>query len=298
MSMRERTDFHNKKEMHDKPIGIFDSGIGGLTVLKEIRNILPREDIVYFGDTARVPYGTKSKETVIKFSLQDADFLSNFDVKMIVVACNTASSLSLDMLKRRYDIPLVGVIEPGARKAASLTRKMKIGVIGTKATVKSGIYEREVKKFNPAINVLSTDCPLFVPLVEEGWLHGKITEAIAKTYLAPVKKFGADVLVLGCTHYPLLKSVIQKALGRGVKLVDSAKETAKEVKAIIEENGMAKRSNENPEYAFYVSDEPALFKKIGEKFLKRPIERIEKAEIELKEKYVHDRSISQFQRST
>ncbi|MBU4376930.1 MAG: glutamate racemase [Candidatus Omnitrophica bacterium] len=284
--------------MHDKPIGIFDSGIGGLTVLKEIRNILPREDIVYFGDTARVPYGTKSKETVIKFSLQDADFLSNFDVKMIVVACNTASSLSLDMLKRRYDIPLVGVIEPGARKAASLTRKMKIGVIGTKATVKSGIYEREVKKFNPAINVLSTDCPLFVPLVEEGWLHGKITEAIAKTYLAPVKKFGADVLVLGCTHYPLLKSVIQKALGRGVKLVDSAKETAKEVKAIIEENGMAKRSNENPEYAFYVSDEPALFKKIGEKFLKRPIERIEKAEIELKEKYVHDRSISQFQRST
>lgn len=285
-------DFRNNDDMRNKPIGIFDSGIGGLTVLKEIANILPNEDIIYFGDTARVPYGTKSKETIVKFSIQDANFLTGFGIKAMVVACNTASSLSLDILKSRYDIPLIGVIEPGARKAASLTKKMKIAVIATRATVKSGIYEKEVKKFNPDINIFSVDCPLFVPLAEEGWLDGKITESVAKTYLAPVKKCGADILILGCTHYPLLRAVIQKVVGKAVKLVDSAKETAKEVKAVVEENGLAKRSNERPEYSFYVSDEPALFKKIGEKFLGRPIEKIQKAEIELIERYVYDRSFS------
>lgn len=285
-------------DSRNRPIGIFDSGIGGLTVLKEMSRILPREDIVYFGDTARVPYGTKSKETVIKFSIQDADFLMGLGVKMIVVACNTASSLSLDVLKSRYDIPLVGVIEPGARKAASVTKNMKVGVIGTKATVASGVYEREVRRFNPEISVLSAGCPLFVPLVEEGWLSGKITADIAKVYLGPIKKAGADVLILGCTHYPLLKSAIHKALGRNIKLVDSAKETAKEVKAIIEESGLEKRTKERPEYRFYVSDEPALFKKIGGKFLGREIGSIEKAEIELREMYVRNRGFSGFQRSS
>lgn len=296
MSMSERTDFRNNKETRDRPIGIFDSGIGGLTVLKEIADILPREDMVYFGDTARVPYGAKSKETIVKFSIQDADFLSEFDVKMIVAACNTASSLSLDMLKRRYDIPLAGVIEPGARRAASLTGNMKIGVIGTKATVKSGVYEREIKKFNPEINVFSLACPLFVPLAEEGWLDGKITKAIAEEYLAPLKKSGVDVLVLGCTHYPLLKPVIQRAAGRNVTLVDSAKETAKEVKLLLEENGLAKTAKAKPEYRFFVSDEPALFKKIGEKFLGRPIERIEKAEMGQGERYVRNRGLFKLQR--
>lgn len=282
----------NNPDIKNKPIGIFDSGIGGLTVLKEISRILPNESIAYFGDTARVPYGTKSKETVIKFSVQDADFLMDLDVKMIVVACNTASSLSLDVLKRRYDIPLVGVIEPGARKAASITNKMKVGVIGTKATVLSGIYEKEVKSFNPGINVVSVSCPLFVPLVEEGWLAGAVTKQIAKVYLEPLKKSGIDVLILGCTHYPLLKPVIQDVIGRRVLLVDSAKETAKEVKKIIEENGIYKNRKEKPVYKFYASDEPLLFRKIGERFLGRSIGSIEKAEIELRERYVRNRSIS------
>ena len=292
MNTKELTDFRNNTDMKNKPIGIFDSGIGGLTVLKEISRILPNENIVYFGDTARVPYGTKSKETVIKFSVQDADFLMDLDVKMIVVACNTASSLSLDVLKRRYDIPVVGVIEPGARKAASATDKMKVGVIGTKATVASGIYEKEVKSFNPGVSVVSASCPLFVPLVEEGWLTGAITKRIAKVYLEPIKKSGIDVLILGCTHYPLLKSVIRDIIGRKVLLVDSAKETAKEVKKIIEESGMRKNTKEKPSYRFYVSDEPSLFRKIGGKFLGRSIETVEKVEIELRERYVRNRSIS------
>ncbi|MDD5680466.1 MAG: glutamate racemase [Candidatus Omnitrophica bacterium] len=282
----------NNPDTRNKPIGIFDSGIGGLTVLKEINKILPNESIAYFGDTARVPYGTKSKETVIKFSVQDADFLMDLDVKMIVVACNTASSVSLDILKRRYDIPLVGVIEPGARKAASATNKMKVGVIGTKATVSSGVYEKEVKSFNPGIRVVSVSCPLFVPLVEEGWLAGAVTKEIAKTYLAPLKKSNMDVLILGCTHYPLLKPVIQDIIGRKVLLVDSAKETAKDVKRIIEENGIYKNIKEKPVHKFYVSDEPLLFKKIGERFLGRNIECIEKIEIELRERYVRNRSFS------
>jgi len=243
---------------------------------------LPNESIVYFGDTARVPYGSKSKETVIKFSIQDADFLMDLDVKMIVVACNTASSLSLDILKKRYDIPLVGVIGPGARKAAEITDKMRVGVIGTKATVSSGIYEKEVKSFNPRINVVSASCPLFVPLVEEGWLTGSITKQIAKTYLEPLKKNNIDVLILGCTHYPLLRPVIQDVVGRRVSLVDSAKETAKEVKRIAEENGMCKNAKDKPMYKFYISDEPLLFKKVGEKFLGRSIENVEKVEIELR----------------
>jgi glutamate racemase len=216
----------------------------------------------------------------------------DFDVKMIVVACNTASSLSLDILKRRYDIPLIGVIEPGARRAASLTNKMKVGVIGTKATVSSGVYEKEVKSFNPGIKVISTSCPLFVPLVEEGWLGGAITKQIAKNYLGPIKKGKADVLILGCTHYPLLKPVIQEVMGSGVLLVDSAKETAKEVKKIINENAMQRKSRQKGEHKFYVSDELTFFKKIGSRFLGRNIDLIEKVEIELRERYVRNRSFS------
>lgn len=285
-------DFQNNLSLRGRPIGIFDSGLGGLTVLKEISRILPNENIIYFGDTARVPYGTKSKETVIKFSVQDADFLMDLDVKMIVVACNTVSSLSLNILKRRYDIPLVGVIEPGARKAAEITDKMKVGVIGTKATIASGIYEKEIKNINPGINVISASCPLFVPLVEEGRLTGTITKQIVREYLAPLKKENIDVLILGCTHYPLLKPVIQEVVGGKVSLVDSAKETAKEVKRAIGENEIGKTTREKPVYRFYVSDEPFLFKKIGEKFLSRSMEGIERVEIELRERYVRNRSVS------
>lgn len=284
--------FPNSSDLRDKPIGIFDSGLGGLTVLKEISRILPNENVVYFGDTARVPYGTKSKETIIKFSVEDADFLMDIDVKMIVAACNTVSSLSLDILTRRYDIPLVGVIKSGARKAAEITHRMKVGVIGTKATISSGIYEKEIKSINPGISVVSASCPLFVPLVEEGRFTGAITRQIAEEYLLPIKKSSIDVLILGCTHYPLLSPVIQEAAGNKILLVDSAKETAKEVKRTVDENKIGKTTKGKSVYRFYVSDEPFLFKKIGEKFLGRSIENIEKVEIELKERYVRNKSVS------
>jgi glutamate racemase len=211
---------------------------------------------------------------------------------MIVAACNTASSLSIDVLKRRYDVPLLGVIEPGARRAAELTSSMKIGVIGTRATVSSGVYEKEVKSFNPRIEVISASCPLFVQLAEEGWVTGAITKQIVKAYLRIFKKRRIDVLILGCTHYPLLKPVIRDVIGGRVSLVDSAKETAKETKRIIEEGGMGKAVKAKPAHRFYVSDEPALFKKLGVWFLGRKIENIEKVEIELRERYVRNRGIS------
>ena len=265
--------------MRDKPIGIFDSGLGGLTVFKEVKKLLPGEDIVYFGDTARVPYGAKSKNTVIKFSIQNADFLIGLDVKMIVVACNTSSSFSLPALKRRYDIPVIGVIEPGAREAASVTRKMKVGVIGTKATISSGVYERQIKKINPKIDVTSKDCPLFVPLVEEGWLKEDVTEKIARRYLEPLKKKKIDAIVLGCTHYPLLKSTVRSVLGKNVKLIDSATQTAKVVKKIIYNKDIHNRRGEGGKYRFYVSDEPQLFKKIGSRFLGERIANIKKVDV-------------------
>ncbi len=284
--------FQNNADIRNRPIGIFDSGIGGLTVLKEISRILPNESIVYFGDTARVPYGTKSKETITKFSIQDADFLIDLGVKMIVVACNTASSLSMDVLKRRYDIPLVGVIEPGARKAAETTGRMRVGVIGTKATISSGVYEKKIKSLNRGINVVSVSCPLFVPLVEEGRFTGSITRQIVKEYLTPIRKSNVDVLILGCTHYPLLKTAIRDAAGSGVFLVDSAKETAKEVERVLKETGAGKISKEKSVYKFYVSDEPLLFKKVGEKFLGRAIGGVKKVEMKLRERYVRNRGVS------
>jgi len=265
--------------MKNKAIGIFDSGLGGLTVLKEIKKILPREDIVYFGDTARVPYGTKSKETVIKFSAQNAGFLTGLNVKMIVVACNTSSSFSLPALKRRYDIPVIGVIEPGAREAARATRKMKVGVIGTRATVSSGVYEREIKRINPEIRVTSEACPLFVPFAEEGWLKDDITKRVAGRYLAPFKKRNIDAIVLGCTHYPLLKPAIRGALGKDVALIDSAAQTAKAVKRALEERGMRTSKNGMGKCRFYVSDEPGLFKKIGSRFLGSRIDGVKKVDV-------------------
>lgn len=265
--------------MDKRPIGIFDSGIGGLTVFKEIKRLLPREDIIYFGDTARVPYGAKSKDTVIKFSIQNADFLIGIGIKMIVVACNTSSGYSLPVLKRRYNIPVIGVIEPGAREAATVTQKMRIGVIGTKATVSSGAYEREIKKINPKIKVISASCPLFVPLVEEGWLEDDVTRIIAERYLRPFKRDDTDVIVLGCTHYPLLKPIIRNVLGRGISLIDSATETAEAVRQIVHEKKIYNGRAGNGKYRFYITDEPNLFKKIGSRFLGSPIKNIKKVEI-------------------
>jgi len=276
--MRRPTVSRDRPKNRKRPIGIFDSGIGGLTVFKEIKKALPGEDIVYFGDTARVPYGTKSKDTVIKFSVQNADFLVSLNVKMIVVACNTSSSYSLPVLKKRYDIPVIGVIKPGAKEAASITKKLKVGVIGTKATISSSIYNKEIKRINPDIDVVTASCPLFVPLVEEGWLRTDVTGITARKYLDPIRKKGIDAIVLGCTHYPLLKPVIRQIFGADVMIIDSAMQTAKAVKDILCENGINNQGGSG-DYRFYVSDEPELFKGIGSKFLGSRIASVKRVEV-------------------
>ncbi len=259
------------------PIGIFDSGIGGLTVLKALRSELPNEDIVYFGDTAHLPYGTKSKETITKFSIDNVNFLQSFGVKTVIVACNTASALALDALKEKFELPVIGVIEPGARQALKRTRNGRIGVIGTKSTIGSGSYEACLKRLDPSVKVYSEACPLFVPFVEEGWLEGDVVTKVAKIYLDGLKNFRIDTLILGCTHYPLLSAVIQKTLGDHVKLVNSAEETAKETRRLLEKLKIAEgRSKRFADQRFYVSDEPEQFRTLGERFLGRSIHSVAK----------------------
>jgi len=260
-----------------RPIGIFDSGVGGLTVVDQMQKILPGEDIVYFGDTARVPYGTKSKETVTRFSVENVEFLMTHDVKLVIVACNTASSLALDFLKRCFRVPIIGVIEPGARNAVSSTRNGKIGVVGTQATVSSGAYEKAINKISSGNKVIAKSCPLFVPLVEEGWLDTDVTHRVADIYLKSFKASGIDTLILGCTHYPLLKDVVGRVIGKKVLLIDSAKEVAKEAKTVLSANALLNRHERNARYKFFSSDEPARFVKIGEKFLKKRIKCEKKA---------------------
>ncbi len=254
-----------------RPIGIFDSGVGGLTVVSQIQNILPGEDIVYFGDTARVPYGTKSRETVTRFSVENVEFLMRHNVKVVVVACNTASSLSLDFLKRCFKVPIIGVIEPGAESAVSRTRNNRIGVIGTQATISSGAYENAIRKMGAKNRVFTQSCPLFVPLVEEGWVDRRIALDIASIYLKPLKANRVDTLILGCTHYPLLKGVIKKVMGKSVLLIDSAKEVAKEAEAVLEAGGLVNGRSRSARHKFFVSDEPERFIKMGERFLKQRI---------------------------
>ncbi len=215
----------------ERPIGIFDSGLGGLTVFKEVRSLMPGEDLIYFGDTARVPYGTKSKEAVIAFSKEIAGFLSARGVKLLVIACNTASSLALEEVRRITRVPVIGVIEPGARAALASASAGRILVTGTAATVASGAYRKAIRKLAPGAVVLEKACPLFVPLVEEGWCGKKVTELVAAEYLAPLKKRGIGTVILGCTHYPLLKKMIARALGGRVRIVDSARTAAQEVQA-------------------------------------------------------------------
>lgn len=258
-------------------IGIFDSGIGGLTVLKEVRAELPAEDIVYFGDTAHLPYGTKSKETITKFSIDNVNFLQGFDVKIVIVACNTATALALDTLKEKFTVPVIGVIEPGARQALKKTRNGRIGVIGTKSTIGSGSYEACLKNLDASVKVYSESCPLFVPFVEEGWLDGDVVTKVAKIYLDQLKSFKIDTLILGCTHYPLLSKIIQKTLGDKVKLVNSAEETAKEAKRLLDKLSLRQpKAKKNQQSRFYVSDEPEQFRTLGERFLGRSIPSVAK----------------------
>jgi glutamate racemase len=250
-----------------KAIGIFDSGIGGLTVLKEITAKMPRENIIYLGDTARVPYGIRSPETITRYSFENTQFLLSQEIKMLVVACNTASALSLDAVKKEYPLPVVGVLEPGARAAVAATKARRVGVIGTEATINSGAYAKEIKRLAPDIEVHSYACPLFVSLAEEGWTDNDVATLVAEKYLAPLRGTGIDTLVLGCTHYPLLKTVITRAVGPGIILIDSATETAKEVAVVLEKlkwrgNGQGEGSRK-----FYVTDSPSRFDRIGKWFL-------------------------------
>jgi len=262
----------------DKPIAVFDSGVGGLTVMKEIIRLLPYEDIVYLGDTARVPYGTKSKETILKFAIEDVLFLLRLDVKLVVIACNTVSSTNFDTINRYFDIPMIGVIDPAVRKATKLTKIETIGIIGTKATIKSNAYCTKIKMFDSNIKIFSIACPLFVPFVEEGICQGKAIEDVARSYLGPLKN-KIDVLILGCTHYPLLAGIIGSSMGRNIQLVDSAKEVAKDTKNMLSGLGILCGKKKRPCYRFFVTDEPTAFKKLGKCFLGRNINKVEKVTI-------------------
>ncbi len=249
-----------------RPIGVFDSGVGGLTVVKELIRQLPYENIVYFGDTARVPYGIKSKETVIRFSVENILFLLKHDVKLICVACNTVSSVALPAIKSHFKVPIVGVITPGVREAVYATQNKRIGVIGTKGTIKSRTYEFEIEQLDPKVKVTALACPLFVPFVEEGWLGGEAVLTVARKYLKPLKDARCDTVILGCTHYPLLKPVIKEVLGKNVTLIDSAKQVAIEVKKILAQDGSLNGLRRG-KHEFYVSDNPEWFTNLAKRFL-------------------------------
>jgi len=257
------------------PIGVFDSGMGGLTVVREMMSQLPNESIIYFGDTARVPYGPKSPDTVLRYSREITSYLKGEGVKALVVACNTATAHALPALRREFDMPIVGVIEPGARAAAAVTKTKRVGVIGTAGTIKSRAYEKEIRKLLPDVEVTAQACALFVPLVEEGWLDSEVTRAVARNYLAPIVSAEVDTLVLGCTHYPLMKTVIGNVVGREVRLIDSAHETARQAGEILREHGLENGTPDGARYRFIASDAPDTFLGLGERFLGSPIDRVE-----------------------
>ena len=251
----------------DAPIGVFDSGVGGLTVVREIMRQLPSENVVYFGDTARVPYGSKSKQTVLKFSRQIVRFLMTKNVKAIVFACNTASALALEDMRDEIKVPVVGVVRPGAKMAVEMTKTKSVGVIGTDATIKSGIYTDYIRQLDHQVTVIGRSCPLFVPLVEEGLLEDRITDDMVDRYLSELKPYHVDSLVLGCTHYPLLMNPIKRYMGDSVTLVNPAYETAKELKSLLNANGLLNDRKTTPAYDFYVSDGVDKFKVFADRVL-------------------------------
>lgn len=264
------------------PIGVFDSGVGGLTVAREIMRNLPAERIVYFGDTARVPYGDKSRHTVIRYSRQIVRFLETQGVKAIVVACNTASALALDEIEQEIDLPIIGVMKPGARVAAASTKKKKIGVIGTDSTIRSGMYPRFIRDIDPEITVVGKACPLFVPLVEEGWLKDPVTDTVAERYLGELKTEGIDALILGCTHYPLIRSTVRKIMGEEVVLVNPAYETAQELKRLLAANDLLNPGTGEEEfpYRFFVSDAADKFKHFANSILPYDVSATQQVHIE------------------
>jgi len=267
-------------EMVERPVGVFDSGVGGLTVVSQLFRILPQEDIIYFGDTAHLPYGSKSKEAVTHYSLDIANFLKAQKVKIIVVACNTASSFALSSLRENMEIPVIGVIEPGAQAAIDTTRNFKIGIIGTEGTIKSRAFEEALKRIDRNVKVFSQACPLFVPLVEEGWLDKPETSQIAEKYLSPLKDKDIDTLILGCTHYPLLKELLGRIMGQEVSLIDTAEATAKAVERRLGEKNLLRKGNRKTVYKFFVSDDPEKFLQLGRRFLGKSMDKAERVNLE------------------
>ena len=263
----------NTQSYQNLAIGIFDSGIGGLTVLHSINNALPFESTVYLGDTARVPYGTKSVHAVTQYALEIGSFLMKSDIKALVVACNTASAVALTVLRERFSLPVIGMIEPAAKKAVAITKTGRIGVIGTEGTIRSGAYNRAIKVHESDCEVISKSCPLFVPLAEEGWVDNYIAFLTAKRYLATLKKSDIDTLILGCTHYPLFKSTLKKLLGESVTLVDSGEEAALELKEIFDNQEKAQKRDQ-PSRTYYVTDTPERFLKLGKRFLGEKIGKV------------------------
>lgn len=264
--------------IREQPIGVFDSGIGGLTVVRSLINKLPNESIVYFGDTARVPYGPKSADVVRNYARQDTDILLKYNVKLIVVACNTVSSVALDVVKEQSPVPVVGVIEPAAKVAASTTRTQNIGVIGTVSTIASCAYTEAIQHFDPSIIVHGQPCPLFVPLAEEGWDEHPASRLIAQEYLQPLITRNIDILVLGCTHYPILKKVIGGVTGTSITLIDSADSTANEVHKLLKSEELLRQDTTPSEHTFLVSDVPRKFREVGERFLGRELKNVRKIE--------------------
>jgi glutamate racemase len=251
----------------ERPIGVFDSGFGGLTVARSLSERLPHESILYFGDTARVPYGSKSPRIVRRFSREAARFLLSRDIKLLVIACNTATAHAEEVLRLELDIPVVGVIEPGAEAAVAATRTGRIGVLGTAGTIASGAYDLAVRRrLGEGGRVYAQPCPLFVPLVEEGWTGHHVTRSVAAEYLRPLKEVDVDVVVLGCTHYPLLRPVLEMEMGPAVRLVDSGQETAEQVAAILDGAGLRNPGATPPVHAFFVSDAPDKFRDFGRRF--------------------------------
>lgn len=266
--------------IRNRPIGIFDSGFGGLTVMSAINKILPNESIIYFGDTAHVPYGSKSRNTVLKFSKDISSFLVKNNIKMLVIACNTASAFALSTLKKELTVPVTGVIEPGAKAAIEATKNNKIGIIGTEGTISSNAYLKAIKKISPKADIYQQACPLFVPLVEEGWNEGKVTDEIVKYYLKSLLSKKVDTIVLGCTHYPLLMKTLRKNTGKQITLIDSANATAFEVQKILKNNGLLADNKKKNKFSFYVSDNPKKFQKIGSMFFSKKIKSVKKIYLE------------------
>ncbi len=267
-------------------IGVFDSGLGGISVVRAIIDLLPNEHLIYFGDTARVPYGSKSEETVIRFAHQISSFLREKQVKMIVVACNTASAVALESLQQSFRIPIVGVIQPGSEAAIKSSKHKRIGVIGTASTIRSGAYRAAIQTLDPEMEVTAKPCPLLVPLVEENWPHDDVITQVLEKYLAPFREQKPDSLILGCTHYPYLKSIIQTVVGPEVYLVDSGEETASRVKQMLKKLNLLNLQHDDPgRHKFYVSDFPQKFEETAARFLGRPLDNLFKVELEVLESY-------------